>query len=108
MPTTVDLAVRVRDGIVSTLQALDLTVTVPGISMGDIGGNVIAQTYQEPISIPKYPALVVTSEGLKEEVRPATTEDNDYVLPYWCLLVDRDVDRRNARDQQYRLWRKAV
>lgn len=90
---------RIKDGIVSILQALP--------QMSNLAGGIVPQMMPDPQNM-TFPCIVVTEEGETEDLGAGTTQATQAEYPYRVFLMDTDMDRRHDRAPQFRIWRKAA
>jgi hypothetical protein len=62
----------------------------------------------QDLSFNRFPAVLLTINGLKEEPGPSDTENFYSWFPVAIALFDRDLQRTTAREADYLAWRLAL
>jgi len=93
------LSVKIRDAVIQLIQGLNL----PGVA----AKNVVAKLVEEKTTGAR-PGVLVTSQGMQEQILPGTTENQDSVWPFRLVVVDTQGGLLDANDPKYRQWRKML
>lgn len=92
------LYTAIKERVIGAIQDLKL----PGIN-----NNVLSQLMEDDANV-AYPAIVVTREGLTEEMLYGDTRTKDWVLPLAILIVHRGSPMDKTLEARFDQWRKTI
>lgn len=78
------------------------------LNLSRVGRQVYPMSAPQPEVVPRWPAILVTSEGERAQPLGGTTEHKDWLLPVRVFLADRDTALRNEREAEWLGWHEAA
>jgi hypothetical protein len=110
MPVTDDVSFRIKAAVAQVIVNLNLTGgQLPGSAgtIADIGSNVYSQLLPDESNV-KFPCVLVTTEGEREEPVFGSTTAKQRWIPFRVFIADRNSPRRHESEGYYLWWRNQI